>query len=188
MSTKTLIGMLLAGITGVVIFLFVHLSGDPRGGPIQLGSSKAEACTKGARDCLPEVNYMDTQGKAYTPKSLTGQVVIVNFWGTFCPPCKKEIPDLSAAYDKYKDKGLVVLGVMSDDPSDSELLNFASDFQMTYPIVRSSSDIQVAFGYPDKLPTTFVFSRGGKQVFSKIGALRADEIKQIIEPLLAEKL
>ena len=186
MSTKTLIGVLLAGISGVLIFLFVHLSGDPNQ-PITLGSSKAAACTKGARDCLPEVNYIDTQGKAYTPASLTGQVVVVNFWGTFCPPCKKEIPDLSAAYDKYKDKGLMVLGVMTDTPDDQELLNFSSDFQMTYPIVRSSSDIQVAFGYPDKLPTTFIFSRGGKQVFSKIGALRADEIKQIVEPLLAEK-
>jgi thiol-disulfide isomerase/thioredoxin len=186
MSTKTLIGVLLAGISGVLIFLFVHLSGDPNQ-PIKLGSSKAAACTKGARDCLPEVNYIDTQGKAYTPASLTGQVVVVNFWGTFCPPCKKEIPDLSAAYDKYKDKGLMVLGVMTDTPDDQELLNFSSDFQMTYPIVRSSSDIQVAFGYPDKLPTTFIFSRGGKQVFSKIGALRADEIKQIVEPLLAEK-
>jgi thiol-disulfide isomerase/thioredoxin len=187
MSSKALIGLLLAGIAGAIVFLFVHLSGDSNH-PIVLGSSKASACTKGQRDCLPEVNYIDTQGKAYTPASLTGQVVIVNFWGTFCPPCKKEIPDLSAAYDKYKDKGLVVLGVMTDEPSDNELLNFSSDFQMTYPIIRSSSDIQLAFNYPDKLPTTFVFSRGGKQVFSKIGALRADEIKQIVEPLLAEKM
>ena len=59
-----------------------------------------------------------------------------------------------------------MLGVLTDSPSDSDLLNFQSDYAMTYPVVRSSSDILLSFHYPQALPTTFVFDRGGHQVGS----------------------
>ena len=184
-STKALIGLLLAGSVGVVIFLFVHLSSDPNR-PISVGSKKAAACTKGQRDCLPDVNYIDTTGKAYTPAELAGKVVVVNFWATWCKPCQKEIPDLSKAYDKYKAQGLVMLGVMSDTPDNNQLLNFQSDFEMSYPVVRSNSDILVSYSYPDALPTTFIFDRGGKQVFSHVGPLRQEKLEQVLAPLLAQ--
>ncbi len=184
-SNKALIGLLLAGSVGVIIFLFVHLSSDPNK-PISIGSKKAEACTKGQRDCLPDVNYTDTAGKAYTPAELAGKVVIVNFWATWCKPCQNEIPDLSKMYAHYKDKGVVMLGVMTDSPDNSQLLNFQSDFDMTYPVVRANSDILVSYSYPDALPTTFVFDRGGKQVYSHVGPLREETLKQILEPLVAQ--
>jgi thiol-disulfide isomerase/thioredoxin len=184
-STKALIGMLLAGAVGVVIFLFVHLSNDPSK-PVSIGAKKATACTKGERDCLPDVNYVDVSGKAYTPAELAGKVVIVNFWATWCHPCQKEIPDLSKMYSKYKDKGVVLLGIMTDSPDNNQLLNFQSDFEMTYPVVRASSDILVSYNYPDALPTTFIFDRGGKQVYSHVGPLHEDKLQQLLEPLVAQ--
>src|SRR5262249_13134660 len=138
MSTKTLIGILLAGTTGILIFLFVHLSGSSN--KIELGAKHAGACNAKTEDCLPEVRYVDTTGKAFTPESLAGKVVVVNFWATWCHPCQKEIPDLSKLYEKYKDKGVIVLGVMSDNPADNDLLNFQSDYEMTYPVIRGNSD------------------------------------------------
>ena len=184
-STKTLIGLLLVGSVGVIVFLFVHLSGDPNK-PISIGSKSASACTKGQRDCLPDVNYVDVTGKAYTPAELAGKVVIVNFWATWCHPCQGEIPDLSKAYAKYKDKGVVMLGVMTDSPDNNQLLNFQSDYEMTYPVVRANSDILVSYNYPDALPTTFIFDRGGKQVFSHVGPLHEQKLAQILEPLVAQ--
>lgn len=184
MSTKTLIGILLAGTAGVIIFLFVHLSSDPNK-TISLGSAKAAACTKGM-DCLPQVNYIDTTGKAYTPESLAGKVVVVNFWATYCPPCKKEIPDFSKAYDRYKSKGVVFLGVLADNPDDSQLLNFQSDFEMSYPVVRASSDIMYSYHNPDRLPTTFVFNRAGKQVYSQIGAVSGSQLDSLLDQLVAQ--
>jgi thiol-disulfide isomerase/thioredoxin len=181
MSTRALIGVLVAGSVGVLIFLFVHLSHD-------IGTPSASACTKGDANCLPVVNYVDTSGKAYTPASLTGKVVIVNFWATWCHPCEQEIPDLSKVYEKYKDQGVVFLGVLTDDdPGDAQLLNFASDHAMTYPIVRASSDILQSFNYPDKLPTTFVFGRSGKKEFARVGGVREDEMRRLIDKLAAEK-
>jgi len=187
MSTKALIGILLAGTAGVIIFLFVHLSQD--GGTIEIGSKRANACAKGQEDCLPDLKYVDTQGKAYTAAELSGKVVVVNFWATWCHPCQNEIPDLSKLYEKYKDKGVIMLGVLTNDnPSDSDLLNFESDHAMSYPVVRASSDILMSFKYPQALPTTFVFDRGGHQVGRpKIGAISPADMEQTLGELVAQK-
>jgi thiol-disulfide isomerase/thioredoxin len=193
MKTRTLIILFVAGSVALVTFLFVQLSGTPSKPRIQLGAQKASACTHGQRDCLPEVNYVDTDGKAYNAQSLAGKVVLVNFWATWCHPCQKEIPDLSRLYDKYKSQGVVLLGVMSDNPDDQALLNFRSDNELTYPIVRSNSDLMVSYNYPEALPTTFIFDRGGKQRFlpgergPHVGAIRPDQVDAMLAELVAER-
>jgi thiol-disulfide isomerase/thioredoxin len=183
-GTKALIGLLLAGTAGMIIFLFVHLSRD---GKIRPGVPAAHAeCTKGARDCLPDVAYTDTDGVKYTHDSLAGKVVLVNFWATWCHPCQSEIPDLSKTYEKYKSKGVVFLGVMTDSPDNQQLLNFKSDYEMSYPVVRSNSDLMVSYNYPDALPTTFVYDRRGKQIYSHVGPLRERELDSLIGQLVAQ--
>jgi thiol-disulfide isomerase/thioredoxin len=182
-SSKALIGVLLAGSIGVIIFLFVHLSS---GSSPTIGSKTAAASCKKGEQCLPDVNYIDTNGIAYTKASLTGKVVIVNFWATWCKPCLKEIPDLSKISEKYKTKGVVVLGVLaSDNPDNATLLNFQSDNEMTFPTVRATSDILVAYDYPGSLPTTFIYDRAGRQTHTHVGALSAEKLEQILSPLIA---
>jgi thiol-disulfide isomerase/thioredoxin len=187
MSTKALIGILLAGTTGILIFLFVHLSGGSN--KITIGAQKASACdTKHGDDCLPDVKYVDTTGKAYTLASLGDKIVVVNFWATWCHPCQQEIPALSKVYDSYKDKGVVILGVMADNPADAELLNFQSDHEMSYPIVRGNSDLLTAFSYPQALPTTFVYDRGHRMVGRPhVGAISSSEITATLDELVAQK-
>jgi cytochrome c biogenesis protein CcmG/thiol:disulfide interchange protein DsbE len=183
-STKALIGVLLAGIAGMVIFLFVHVSKDGR---IHPGPIAAHAeCTRGQPDCLPEVNYTDTAGVAYKRDQLAGKVVLVNFWATWCHPCQSEIPALSKVYDKYKAKGVVFLGVMTDNVDSQRLLNFQSDYEMSYPVVRANSDLMVSFNYPDALPTTFVYDKGGKQVFSHVGPVREADLDSLLGQLIAQ--
>ena len=186
-STKALIGLLLAGVAGIVIFLFVHLSNNSDDGGISIGSrSAAAACPRGQRDCLPDVNYVDTQGTAYTTQSLSGKVVVVNFWATWCKPCLGEIPDLSKTYEKYKSRGLVMLGVMTDDPDNNTLLNFQSDNEMTFPVVRATSDIMISYQNPSALPSTFIFDRGGRQVTKHLGPMRESQLDLILAPLIAQ--
>ena len=187
MSTKALIGILLAGTVGILIFLFVHLSSDSN--KISIGSKDARACTKGSDECLPEVSYIDTTGVAHTYESLKGKVVIINFWATWCGPCKKEIPDLSKLYLKYKAQGVVMLGVLSNDnPSEADLLNFQSDYEMEFPVVRQTSDVLVSFNYPRALPTTFIFDRAGRRVGKpREGAIRIDELDAQLSQLVAQK-
>jgi thiol-disulfide isomerase/thioredoxin len=184
-STKTLIGLLVAGCVGLVIFLFVHVSDDPRR-PISIGTAKAAACTAGER-CLPDVTYVDTNGVAYTRKDLLGKVVVVNFWATWCKPCLKEIPDFSHVYERTRAQGVIFLGILtSDTPDEDTLLNFQSDHEMTYPVIRANSDILVSYNYPESLPTTIVFDRGGKEVFNRVGAVSDKALSDLINPLIAQ--
>ncbi|MBA2544081.1 MAG: TlpA family protein disulfide reductase [Deltaproteobacteria bacterium] len=181
-SSKALIGVLLAGTAGIIIFLFVHLSGS---NTPTLGSKKAAASCKGDQ-CLPDVSYIDSNGTAYTRQSLAGKVVVINFWATWCKPCLKEIPDLSKIYEKYKGRGVVVLGILaSDNPDNSTLLNFQSDNEMTFPVVRATSDILISYDYPGSLPTTFVYDRGGRQAHMQVGALSSERLEQILGPLIS---
>jgi thiol-disulfide isomerase/thioredoxin len=184
-STKALLGALLAGTAGMIIFLFVHLSND---GGIRPGSALAQAeCTKGQPDCFPDLNYVDTTGVAYSHDSLAGKVVLVNFWATWCHPCEREIPDLSKVYDKYKSKGVVFLGVQVDNPDSQQLLNFQSDHEMTYPVVRANRDLMSSYNNPDAYPTTFVYDRSGKQVYSHLGAVRERDLDSLLGTLVAQK-
>ena len=183
-STKAWIGLLLAGAVGMAIFLFVHLSND---GGIRTGTAPAHAeCSRGQRDCLPDINYVDTTGAAYSRDSLAGKIVLVNFWATWCHPCEKEIPDLSRMYEKYKAKGVVFLGVLIDNPDNQQLLNFESDHDMTYPVVRANRDLMDSYSNPDAYPTTFVYDRRGKQVYSHLGILREHEIDSLLGTLVAQ--
>ena len=184
-STNKTPRALLAGTVGVIALWILGAACDS--GKI---IAKAEACTQGAsQTCLPDVNYVDTTGKVYTPKDLAGKVVVVNFWATWCAPCLKEIPDFSRAFERFKDQGVVVLGILhSDNPTEAELLNFMSDNDMTYPVVRASSDILVSYMYPEGLPTTFVFDRGGKQVFEHRGPLEESALAAILVPLVKQQL
>jgi thiol-disulfide isomerase/thioredoxin len=183
-STKALIGLMLAGTAGIIIFLFVHLSSEDG---VTVGKKVAAArCTQGQQDCLPEVSYVDTVGTAYTTQSLAGKVVVVNFWATWCKPCLKEIPDLSKVYERYKEQGLVILGVMTDDPDHNTLLNFQSDNEMSYPVVRANAEIMRAHRFGGNLPTTYIFDRTGKRIFSKVGALHEAQLVRMLDPLIAQ--
>ena len=183
-STKALLAVLLAGIAGLVVLLFVHTSKD---GAIRPGPAPAQAaCPKGQRDCLPDVSYIDTTGAAYSRESLAGKVVLVNFWATWCQPCEKEIPDLSRMYDKYRSRGVVFLGVLIDNPDSQKLLNFQSDHNMTYPVVRSNPQLIDSYGEPDGYPTTMVYDRHGKQAYRHLGMVSETELDRLLATLIGQ--
>jgi thiol-disulfide isomerase/thioredoxin len=156
------------------------------GALVSCSSREAQAACAGGDECLPDINFVDTTGTAHTPDQLRGKVVVVNFWATWCGPCKKEIPDLSKLYKQYKDKGVVMLGVLTNDnPSQGELLNFQSDYEMEFPVVRQTSDILVSFNYPQAIPTTFIYDRAGHRVGKpRVGAIKPDEMASTLEQLL----
>jgi thiol-disulfide isomerase/thioredoxin len=186
MSTRTIIGTALLLPVVVVVFFILNAS-DPKTGSVRMGSKPAEAaCTKPAPDCLKDVSFKDTYDEMYPPEALQGKVVVVNFWATWCRPCKTEIPAFNRVYEKYKDRGVLMFGILQEDLSPADLLNFASDHAMTYPIVRLDEEIARRMGVPGNLPTTYVYDRQGSRRVNQVGALDERELEGYLDQLLAE--
>jgi peroxiredoxin len=108
----------------------------------------------------------DLQGKAWHLKDLKGKVVLVNFWATWCPPCRKEMPDLDALYSKFKDQGLIVLAI--SDEETAKVAPFIAERKISYPVLldpgRKINDAFIVEG----IPKSFVYDRSGKMVAQSI--------------------
>ena len=104
--------------------------------------------------------------------SLRGKVVIVNFWATWCPPCREEIPDLIALQAKYKDQ-LQIIGVSQDEAPPAMVAKFASEHQMNYPIVMTTPGLEQLFTNIHALPTSFIIDREGRIAQRHVGMLNA---------------
>ena len=102
----------------------------------------------------------DLDGQAWNLKSLHGKVVLVNFWATWCPPCRKEMPDLDALYKRFKDQGFVILGISDEDAS--KVKPFIAQQNYSYPILLDPGDkVNKLFEF-DGIPRTFIYDRDGR--------------------------
>jgi thiol-disulfide isomerase/thioredoxin len=121
---------------------------------------------------VPGFTVTDLEGKTVSFADLKGKVVLVNFWATWCPPCRAEIPDLVALQDKYRGK-LVILGVSEDeDATPAEVKAFGVEQKMNYPIVMKTPELAKIFKGVSALPTTFVIDPEGKIRQRHVGMLR----------------
>src|SRR5947207_1690649 len=101
----------------------------------------------------------DLQGKSWTLRELHGKVVLVNFWATWCPPCRKEMPDLDALYKKFKDQGLVILAI--DDEETTKIAAFLKDKPVTYSVLLDPGRKVNDIFHIDGIPKSFVYDRKG---------------------------
>ena len=151
-------------------------------------SKTASAACSTGNDCLPAITFEDIHKEMYPPDALRGKVVVVNFWATWCKPCEREIPALNRVYAKYKDQGVLMLGVLQDNQvDDNGLLNFMSDHEFTYPVVRADQEILTAYEYPPAIPVTYVYDRRGKLARFYKGAVEEDELAKQLDAVLAQK-
>ena len=121
---------------------------------------------------VADVAMKDIDGNAISTASLKGKVVIVNFWATWCPPCRAEIPDLIALQDKYRDR-LQIIGISEDDDPPATVKKWAVGHKMNYPIVMSSPELQKVFVGVSALPTSFILNRESHLVMRHVGMLMA---------------
>jgi peroxiredoxin len=114
----------------------------------------------------PEFTLKDLSGKTWTFSELRGKVVLVNFWATWCPPCRKEMPDLETLYSRFGSKGFVVLGISDEEAAKVE--PFIHERKVSFPILldpgRKVNDLFVVNG----IPKSFVYDREGKLVTQSI--------------------
>jgi len=121
---------------------------------------------------VPAIGMHDIDGRTIPANSLRGKVVIVNFWATWCPPCRAEIPDLVALQEKYGDR-LQIIGVSQDEAPVEVVRRFANDHHVNYPIVMMTPELDKAFPGIAALPTSFIIDRESRIVQRHVGMLNA---------------
>jgi thiol-disulfide isomerase/thioredoxin len=125
----------------------------------------------------PVVAMRDLDGREVSLASLRGKVVLVNFWATWCGPCRAEIPDLVALQEKYRDQ-LQVIGISQDEVPVDLVRRFAAAHRMNYPVVMSTPEIEKLFPGVNALPTSFIVDRESRIVQKHVGMLTASLTEQ----------
>lgn len=133
----------------------------------------------------PAFSLVDLDGKKVTLAQFKGHPVVVNFWATWCGPCKLEMPWFEEMNQKYKDKGLVVLGLSQDSGTDvAEISKAAKKVGVTYPILQPDDTIAKLYGGVDYLPETFYVDSKGVIVEETAGAPTKDQIEADVKKIL----
>jgi peroxiredoxin len=132
--------------------------------PYAAAMAKLESDDQVRRDA--DFTLADLEGRKWTLKSLRGSVVIVNFWATWCGPCRKEIPDLDALYQRFKNQGLVILAISDEDAA--KVKPFVEQQKFTYPVLLDAGRAVNRLFRIAGIPKTFVYDREGKLVAQSI--------------------
>jgi thiol-disulfide isomerase/thioredoxin len=178
--------------------LAVHRTERSAAGPRRtLSTAPVPKLSTAAMKPVPDLALKDLDGKEVTLKDFRGKVVLVNFWATWCDPCRTEIPWLIELQKKYGDQGFVVLGVSMDDEGEKVVKPFVDKERfdvngqklgMNYPILIGDSDAADKFlggiGGIVGLPTSVLVSRDGKRVKNTIGPVDPDQLERDIQSLL----
>jgi thiol-disulfide isomerase/thioredoxin len=139
-------------------------------------------------DPAPELKITTLDGKPLTLASLHGKVILLNFWATWCGPCRAEIPDLIALQDRYKDR-LQIIGLNVDD-EEADIKQYADEMHINYPVAMTSNDVRIQYGGIPALPTSFVLDTEGRVVQKHVGlwnpAVYETEIRSLLGmPIMA---
>jgi peroxiredoxin len=125
-----------------------------------------------------DFSLSDLKGKSWHLRDLKGKVVLVNFWATWCPPCRKEMPDLQVLYDKYKDQGFVVLSISDEEAA--KVSPFITERNISYPVLLDPGrKVNEAF-VVEGIPKSFVYDREGKLVAQSIDMRTRSQFQQML--------
>jgi len=183
MVRKRLTDRMIFGVIGllVMISLVSCRSGDST-------TSQSEAATDITKDsggpvtvellkepqAVADFTLVALDGRRLSSADWKGKVVLVNFWATWCGPCRAEIPDLVALQSKYGDQ-LVVVGISEDEGPVDQVRKFVADYKVNYPVAMTTPEMQKIFPGVTALPTTFILDRDGRMVQKHIGLLHPRE-------------
>lgn len=133
----------------------------------------------------PEFALPDLDGKVVKTSDLRGKVVILDFWATWCPPCRQEVPHFVALQTKYRDQGLEIVGLSLDKGGAKDVKPFVEEYNVNYMMLIANDKTAEEYGGITGIPTTFVLDRNGKIVKRFLGYTDPAVFEETIAPLLA---
>ncbi len=137
-----------------------------------------------ARKLAPEFTLRDSAGQTVKLSDYRGKVVLLNFWATWCGPCKVEMPWFMDFEQKYKDRDFAVLGVSMDDDGWKSVKPYLDQHKINYRVVVGTEEVSQQYGNIDSLPTTFILDRDGRIASTHFGLVSKSEYQNEILKLL----
>ncbi len=138
-----------------------------------------------ARKLMPPLILPQLGGETWRLQDHRGEVVLINFWATWCPPCRQETPGLAKLARDYQSKGLAVVGVSMDEGGASAIQAFVNEFHLPYPVAVPDRASPLASAV-ESLPTTILLDRQGRVARTYMGAVRESVFQADVDRLLAE--
>jgi len=135
----------------------------------------------------PEFTLKDLKGNDISLSDYKGKVVFLNFWATWCEPCRKEIPGFIEVYNEYKDRGMVIIGVSLDKTGLDSVLRFAEKYNISYPVAMGTDKIVNDYQLGRYIPETAIIDKNGKIRDKHIGYMDKDTLKNYFLKLIEEK-
>jgi cytochrome c biogenesis protein CcmG, thiol:disulfide interchange protein DsbE len=134
----------------------------------------------------PELTLTDLQGITHSIIDYRGQVVLVNLWATWCPPCKEEMPILQAYHNKYLDNGFTIIAINDGDPT-SDVKQFVNDYQLTFPVWLDPTYTATDQAFKTiNLPSSYVIDRNGIVRLMWVGGINRTMLNKYVTPLIME--
>ncbi len=149
-------------------------------------SSPVSQATTTAMKVAPDFSLQSLDGKTVHLSDFRGKAILLNFWATWCEPCKVEMPWIVDLQKKYFPDGLQVVGVAMDDASPEEIAKFTKQMGVNYPVVIGKDEVADSYGGLPFLPTTFYIGRDGRIVDKVLGIKGRGEIEDDIKKALAQ--
>jgi len=146
-------------------------------------TSQEPSALNGDNDKAPEFILLSTDGKKIRLSDYKGKVVIVDFWATWCAPCRKGIPDLIEIQKEFGKK-VVVIGISLDTDSKGDVLPFMQKFGINYPITYGTLEVTQQYGGVEAIPTSFIIDKNGRIVDKHVGLVPKSEYTNLINKLL----
>jgi len=137
-----------------------------------------------AQETIPAPDFLLTNldGNRITLADFEGKVIFLNFWATWCPPCRQEIPGFIKAYENHKDDGLVILGVAVSD-KENLVKAFVDRYEISYPVAMGDMKIIRDYEPGNAIPATIIIDRSGRIVHKHVGYMQQSQIEDIFQAL-----
>lgn len=129
-------------------------------------------------ESAPFFSLLDIQGNTLTLDSFKGKVIFLNFWATWCPPCKEEIPGFVEIYEKYKDQGMVIIGVSLDRTGENDVRKFVEENNITYPVAMATNELVNSYRPGRFIPTTIFIDPEGNIQGKHVGYLDKNTLEK----------